>query len=85
MLAIFHALRNFRHYVTGYQNFVHTDHATIKYLKKKPDFNARIIKCLLLLQYFDVTIVDKPRKESTVTDFLSRLALSVGEERIMDG
>eukprot|EP00253_Pinus_taeda_P031587 PITA_31587 len=40
-LAVVHALNKFRHYITGYQTFVHTDHAAIKYLMNKPDVNAR--------------------------------------------
>jgi hypothetical protein len=28
-LVVVHALNKFRHYITGYQTFVHTDHATI--------------------------------------------------------
>ena len=84
MLAIVHALNKFLHYVTGYQTFVHTDHATIKYLMKKLDVNAIIIRWLLLLQQFDLTIVDKPGKENVVVDFLSRLALPVGEEGMVD-
>jgi len=49
LMAIVHSLNKFRHYITGYQTFVHTDHAAIKYLMKKPDVNARIISWLLLL------------------------------------
>lgn len=84
MLAIVHALRKFRHYVTGFQTFVHTDHATIKYLMKNSNVNARIIRWLLLLQHFDLTIVDKPGKENFAAYFLSRLALSVDEEGMVD-
>ena len=84
MLAIVHALNKFRHYFIGYQTFVHTNHATIKYLMKKSDVNARIIRWLLLLQQFDLTIVDKPGKENGVADFLSRLALPAGEEGMVD-
>eukprot|EP00253_Pinus_taeda_P033749 PITA_33749 len=76
-LAVVHSLKKFRHYITGYQMFVHTDHATIRYLMNKPDVNARIITWLLLLQKFDLAIVDKPGKEDVVVDFLSRLDLSV--------
>ena len=70
LLAVVHLLNKFRHYITSYQTFVHTDHATIKYLMNKPDVNARIIIWLLLLQQFDLTIVDKPSKENVVVDFL---------------
>ena len=39
----------------------------------KPITNARVTRWLLLLQEFDITIVDKPGKENVVADFLSRL------------
>ena len=34
-LAVVHAINKFWHYITGYQVFVHTDHATIQFLMKK--------------------------------------------------
>jgi len=46
----------------------------------KHDVNAIIIIWFLLLQRFDPTIIDKPGRENVVADFLSRLALLVGEE-----
>lgn len=58
---------------------MHIDHATIKYLMNKRDVDAHIIRWLLLLRQFDLTIVDKPGKENVVADFLSRLTLSVNE------
>ena len=36
LLAVIYALNKFRHYIMGYQIFVHTDHSTIKYLMNKP-------------------------------------------------
>ena len=50
----------------------------------KLDVNARIIIWLLLLQQFDLTIIDKIGKENVVVDFLSRLVLPVGEEGMVD-
>jgi len=77
-LVFVHSLNKFRHYITDYQTFVHTDHAAIKYLMNKPNVNVRIIIWLLLLQLFDLTIIDKLGKENVVTDFLSRLAFPTG-------
>ena len=48
-LAVIYAINKFRHYITGYQRFIHIDHAAIKYLMNKPDVNGRIIRWLLLL------------------------------------
>ena len=48
-LAIVYSINKFRHYITRYPTFVHTDHSTIKYLMNKPVTNARITRWLLLL------------------------------------
>ena len=52
---------------------MHTDHSAIKYLMEKSVTNARVTRWLLLLQEFDITIVDRPGKENEVADFLSWL------------
>ena len=46
--------------------------------------NARIIRWLLLLQNFDLTIIEKPGKENVSADFLSRLTLSTGNKEMVD-
>jgi len=84
LLVVVHSLNKFRHYITGYETFVHMDHATIRYMMNKPDVNARIIRWLLLLQQFDLTIVDKQGKENVFANFLSRLDFPVGEEGMVD-
>ena len=43
---------------------------------KKPITNARISRWLLLLQEFNITIIDRPRKENVVSDYLSRFTNS---------
>jgi len=45
---------------------------------------GRIIKFLLLLQEFDITIVDKPGKDNVVVDFLSRLNVQGNNEPVDD-
>jgi hypothetical protein len=39
----------------------------------KPVTNARVTRWLLLLQEFNITIIDRPRRDNLVVDFLSRL------------
>ena len=34
-LVVVHAIKNFRHYITGYETFIHTDHFEIRYLMNK--------------------------------------------------
>ena len=75
-LAIVYSINKFRHYITGYPTFVHTDHSAIKYLMKKSITNARTTRWLLLLQEFDITIIDRPRKENVVANYLSRFTNS---------
>jgi hypothetical protein len=73
MLAVVHAVNNFRHYITGYEVFIHTYHYAIKYLMNKPITNGRITRWLLLMQEFNITVLNRPRKKNQVVDFLSRL------------
>ena len=73
MLAVVHAINKFRHYIIGYQAFVHTDHSTIKFLMKKPVTNPRVTRWMLLLQEFNINIIDRPGKDNLVADFLSRM------------
>ena len=49
LLAVVYALNKFRHYITRYPIFVYTNHATIKYLMKKPSITSRLARWLLLL------------------------------------
>jgi hypothetical protein len=48
-LAVIYAINKFRHYITEYPTFVHTDHATIRYLMNKHVTPSHIKRCLLLL------------------------------------
>lgn len=77
-------MNKFRHYITGYHTFVHTNHVATKYLMKNPDVNAIIITWLPLLQLFDLTFIDKPSRENLVAHFLSRHSLHAGEEGMVD-
>ncbi|XP_038973003.1 uncharacterized protein LOC120105030 [Phoenix dactylifera] len=49
------------------------DHATLKQLLAKKDAKARLIRWILLLQKFNLTIKDKKDLENGVADHLSRL------------
>lgn len=69
-LVVIYAINKFRHYITKYSTFVHIDHAAIRYLVNKPVTLGCITRWLFLLQEFDITIVDKLRKDNVVADFL---------------
>jgi len=72
-LVVVHAINKFRHYIAGYETFVHTVHSAIRYLMNKPITNGRVTKWLLLLQEFNIIVLDRPGKQNTVVDFLSRI------------
>jgi hypothetical protein len=52
---------------------VYTDHAAIKYLLAKKEYNPRLIRWILLLQEFVIEIGDKKGVENVVADNLSRM------------
>ncbi|KAK1650430.1 hypothetical protein QYE76_068235 [Lolium multiflorum] len=50
-----------------------TDHAAIRYLMTKKDAKPRLIRWVLLLQEFDLHIIDRKGADNPVADNLSRL------------
>jgi hypothetical protein len=73
LLAVVHAINKFRHYITGYEVFVHIDHSAIRFLMNKPIIDDRVTKWLLLLQEFNIIVLERPRKYNVVANFLSRI------------
>ena len=60
MLVVVHVVNKFCYYLTGYEIFVHTNHSTLRYLMNKPITNGRITRWLLLMQEFNITVLDRP-------------------------
>nr|GEX06905.1 reverse transcriptase domain-containing protein [Tanacetum cinerariifolium] len=52
---------------------VHTDHSALKYLFAKKDSKARLLRWVLLLQEFDLDVIDTKGAENLAADHLSRL------------
>ena len=73
LLAVVFALDKFCAYLIGSPITVFIDHAALKYLIFEKDAKARLIRWILLLQEFDLTIKDKKGVENVVVDHLSRL------------
>ncbi|KAK9003630.1 hypothetical protein V6N11_084268 [Hibiscus sabdariffa] len=73
MLAVIFDFDKFRSYLIGAKVTVYTDHSAIKYLLSKKDAKPRLIRWILLLQEFDVEIIDRKGTENQVANHLSRL------------
>ena len=59
LLAVVFALDKFRSYILGSKVIVYTDHAALKFLLKKAYSKPRLIRWMLLLQEFDIEILDR--------------------------
>ncbi|GJT20794.1 reverse transcriptase domain-containing protein [Tanacetum coccineum] len=73
MLAVVYAFEKFRSYLVLSKRIVYTDNSAIKYLMNKQDAKPRLLRWVLLLQEFDITIHDKKGSENLAVDHLSRL------------
>ncbi|GJY59294.1 reverse transcriptase domain-containing protein [Tanacetum coccineum] len=73
MLAVVYAFEKFRPYLVLSKSIVYTDHSALKYLMNKQDAKPRLLRWVLLLQEFDITIHDKKGSENLAVDHLSRL------------
>ncbi|GJZ03615.1 reverse transcriptase domain-containing protein [Tanacetum coccineum] len=73
MLARGYALEKVSRPYLVYQSIVYTDHSALKYLMNKQDAKPRLLRWMLLLQEFDITILDKKGSENLAADHLSRL------------
>ncbi|CAA7035420.1 unnamed protein product [Microthlaspi erraticum] len=91
LLAIVFAFEKFRSYIVGSKVIVHTDHAALRHIFAKKDTKPRLLRWILLLQEFDIEVVDKKGVENGVADHLSRMRVedmipindSMPEEQLM--
>jgi hypothetical protein len=72
-LAIIFACDKFRPYIINSKVIVHTDHQALRHLLAKKDAKPRLIRWVLLLQEYDLQIVDRRGKDNPVADHLSRM------------
>lgn len=80
LLAIVFSLDKFRSYIVGSQVTIFTDHAALKYLLAKKEAKPCLLRWILLLQEFDLSIRDKKGVENVVADHLSCLNNLMNEE-----
>ncbi|GJS52815.1 reverse transcriptase domain-containing protein [Tanacetum coccineum] len=73
LLAVVNAFEKFWPYLVLSKSIVYMDQSALKYLLAKQDAKPRLLRWILLLQEFDVTIRDKKGAENLAADHLSRL------------
>nr|GEU76755.1 reverse transcriptase domain-containing protein [Tanacetum cinerariifolium] len=73
ILAVVYAFEKFQPYLVLSESIVYTDHSALKYLLNKQDAKLRLLRWVLLLQEFDITILDKKGSKNLAADHLSRL------------
>ncbi|KAG7585701.1 Integrase catalytic core [Arabidopsis thaliana x Arabidopsis arenosa] len=91
LLAVVFAFEKFRSYLVGSKVIVYIDHAALRHIYAKKDTKPRLLRWILLLQEFDMEIVDKKGIENGVADHLSRMRIddevliddSMPEEQLM--
>nr|GEZ75208.1 reverse transcriptase domain-containing protein [Tanacetum cinerariifolium] len=72
MIVVVYAFEKFRPYLVLSKSIVYTDHSALKYLLNKQDAKPRLLRWVLLLQEFDITILDKKESENLAADHFSR-------------
>nr|GEW18958.1 reverse transcriptase domain-containing protein [Tanacetum cinerariifolium] len=74
LLAVVYAFEKLWPYLILSKSIVYMDHSALKYLFNKKDAKLRLLRWVLLLQEFDITVCDKKKgAENLATDHLSRL------------
>nr|GEX99285.1 reverse transcriptase domain-containing protein [Tanacetum cinerariifolium] len=65
LLVVVYAFEKFQPYIVLSKSIVYTDHSALKYLFNKKDAKPRLLRWVLLLQEFDITVRDKIKELRT--------------------
>ena len=71
LASFIHALKMWRHYLTGRKLFLKTDNMSLKYLFEQPDLNARKAIWLAFLREYHFKLNNIKGKKNKIADALS--------------
>jgi hypothetical protein len=72
-LAVVWAVKHFHHYLHGHRFTVITDHAALRYLLNMTNPVGKLGRWLMTLHSYDLEILNRPGKQHTNVDTLSRI------------
>jgi hypothetical protein len=72
-LAVVWAVKHFHHYLHGQRFTVITDHAALRYLLRMNNPTGKLGRWLMTLNAYDLEIINRPGKQHTNVDTLSRI------------
>jgi hypothetical protein len=72
-LAVVWAVKHFHHYLHGQRFTVITDHAALRYLLNLSNPTGRLGRWLMFLNAYDLEIINRPGKQHSNVDTLSRI------------
>jgi hypothetical protein len=72
LAAVVHALKIWRHYLTGKRCDLYIDHKSLKYIFTQSNLNLRQRRWLEFIKYYDLGINYYPGKANVVADALNR-------------
>ena len=72
-LAVIWAVKHFHHYLHGQKFLIVTDHAALAYLKNMVNPVGKLGRWLMTLNGYNFDIINRPGKQHSNVDFLSRL------------
>jgi hypothetical protein len=72
-LAVIWAVKHFHHYLHGQRFTVITDHAALRYLMNIPNPVGKLGRWLMILNGYDLEIINRPGKQHSNVDTLSRI------------
>lgn len=73
MLVVVFACEKFWPYLIANKVYVYTNQFALKYVLKKKETKTRLMRWVLLLQEFDLWVMDKKGIENQIVDHLSRI------------